>query len=130
MNFTPFDDNGDAPGAAAAMKDCLSASVCGNTLVAGGQGFVFQGPNRSALILNNNFSNATYRGIGYFTGNDFLNTAQIFGNTLNEGVTFHVQLSYTNSFGWFLGPNIYLDTNSNSVAPFCDPLSSSVHIAN
>ena len=119
---------GDWPGAAAQTQGSRSASVCGNTLLAGGEGFLFIGPNSNALILNNNFSNAAYRGIGYGSTGDSLNTAQIFGNTLGEGVSFHVQLTYTNSFGWFLGNNTYVNTNSVVVPLFADPASSAMHI--
>jgi len=131
--YPPYDDaiHGDGPGTAAGCHMFQSASVCGNTLVTGGLGFGFIGVNTSALILNNNFGGATYRGIGCFGSPGYsLNTAQIFGNILGEGVSFHVQLPYTNSFGWFLGKNTYLNAYSNSVPPFMDPLSSAVHISN
>jgi hypothetical protein len=84
----------------------------------------------NAVILNNNFSGAAYRGIGYQSAGDYLSTAQIFGNTLGQGVSFHIQLTYTNSFGWFLGGNTYMNTNSNVVPLFIDPASSAVHIYN
>jgi len=84
----------------------------------------------NALILNNNFSGAAYRGIGYRSAGDYLSTAQIFGNTLCEGVSFHVQATYTNSFGWFLGGNTNVDTNLNIVPLFLDPAASAVHIFN
>jgi len=85
--------------------------------------------NNAALILNNNFSNATFGSIGYGAAGDSLNSAQIYGNTLNEGVTFHVQLTYSNSFGWFIGANKYVDTNMNVIPPFFDPISSAAHIS-
>ena len=113
------------------VQYCQKANVCGNTLFSGGYGFGFALTNGSALILNNNFSGATYRGIGYGSAGDSLNAAQIFGNILGEGVSFHVQIPYTNSFGWFLGTNnTYLNAFSNSVPPFLDPASSAVHISN
>jgi hypothetical protein len=126
--YTPFDDSGDYPGAAVLVQTCQSACVCGNTLAAGGHGFCFVGTNSSALILNNNFSGATYRGIGNLNGNDQLNTAEIFGNILGQGATFHAQIPYNNSFGWFLKTNSYLGTCSNSVPAFLDPMSSAVHL--
>jgi hypothetical protein len=80
--------------------------------------------------LNNNFGAAAYRGIGYqFTG-ESINTAQIFGNILGQGVSFHVQLTYSNSFGWFLGGNTNVDTNSNIVPLFTDPASTAAHLYN
>jgi hypothetical protein len=78
--------------------------------------------------LNNNFSGATYRGIGYLSASDYVNSAQIFGNILGQGSTFHVELPSANSFGWFLGQNEYLDAANKSVPPFLDPISSAVHI--
>jgi len=84
----------------------------------------------NAVILNNNFSAAAYRGIGYGSAGDYLNAGQIFGNTLCEGVSFHVQLTYSNSFGWFLGGNTNVNTNQNVVPLFTDPASSAVHIFN
>ena len=84
----------------------------------------------NALILNNNFSGAAYRGIGYGSASDYLNAGQIFGNALSEGVSFHVQLTYSNSFGWFLGNNTNVNTNLDVVPAFLDPASSAVHIFN
>jgi hypothetical protein len=128
--YAAFDQTGDSPGAAVGVYNCLAANVCGNTLTNGGHGFYFQGGCSNALILNNNFGGATYRGIGYGSTGDYLNTAQIFGNILSEGVSFHVQLIYTNSFGWFLGGNTNVNTNSIVVPLFMDPASSAVHIYN
>ena len=98
--------------------------------ISGGHGFFFTGGCSNALILNNNFSGAAYRGIGYQSAGDYLSTAQIFGNTLGQGVSFHVQLTYTNSFGWFLGNNTNVNTNLDVVPAFLDPASSAVHIFN
>jgi hypothetical protein len=125
--YPPFDLTGDYPGAAVLVQTCQSACVCGNTLVAGGHGFCFAGTNSSALILNNNFGGAKYRGMGNLNGNDQLNTVQIFGNILGQGATFHAQIPYNNSFGWFLNNNTYLDAFGIKVPPFLDPMSSAVH---
>jgi len=81
-------------------------------------------------VMNNNFAGATYGGVGYFFTGDSIANAQIFSNILGEGVTFHVQLPYTNSFGWFLGSNKYVTTNSTAVPLFADPASSAIHIFN
>jgi hypothetical protein len=120
----------DDPGFAAEAAGCQRASVCGNTLFAGGYGFYFTGANSNAFILNNNFSGAAYRGIGYILSGDSLNSAQIFDNTLCEGVSFHVQLHYVDSFGWFLGNNTNVNTNSIVVSLFTDPASTAIHIFN
>jgi hypothetical protein len=128
--YLAFDSTNDYPGAAVNVARCQVANVCGNTLIVGGYGFYYTGTNTSALILNNNFNSATYRGIGYRFGGDSVATAQIFGNTLSEGVSFHVQLPYTNSFGWFVGSNTYV-TNITTRAPaFFDPASSAIHVYN
>jgi hypothetical protein len=130
--YPPFDVSTakDDPGPAAGASGCRTANVCGNTLFAGGYGFNFTGANSNALILNNNFGAAAYRGIGYILSGDSLNSAQVFGNTLSEGVSFHVQLNYTNSFGWFLGNNTNVNTNSIVVPLFTDPASTTIHIFN
>ena len=128
--FPPFDATNDWPAAAVWVQNCQAANVCGNTLVAGSRGFWFNGPNTGALILNNSFGSAAYCGIGYGSTGDSLGAAQIYGNTLGEGVNFHVQLPLTNSFGWFLGSNTYWDIHSNSVPLFTDPAASAVHIFN
>jgi hypothetical protein len=128
--YPPFDSTNDWPAGAVWVVSCQAANVCGNTLVAGARGFWFNGTNTAALILNNNFSNAAYCGIGYGSTGDSLSTAQIFGNAIGEGVNFHVQLPYTNSFGWFLGSNTYINFTSNSIPAFLDPASSAVHIFN
>jgi len=125
-----FDEGGPSPGAAVSAQYCQSANICGNTLISGGYGLVYTLTNNTTLVLKNNFSNAACRGIGYGTSADSLNSAQIFGNLLGEGVSFHVQLPYSNSFSWFLDRNTFLDTNFNVVPPFIDPISSSIHIGN
>jgi hypothetical protein len=78
--------------------------------------------------MDNNFANVTYRGIGIANGVGSLQSASIFNNVLGEGSTFHVQVSFTNSFGWFLNGNEYLNASNNSVPPFLDPASSAVHV--
>jgi hypothetical protein len=123
---TTYDD----PGFAAEAAGCQTASVCGNTLFAGCLGFYFTGASTNALVLNNNFGAASYRGIGYALSGDSLNSAQIFGNTLCEGVSFHVQLHYVDSFGWFLGNNTNVNTNSIVVPLFTDPAATAIHIFN
>jgi hypothetical protein len=128
--FSAFDATNDWPGFAAEAAGCLTANVVGNTLIAGGYGFAFSGPNTNALILNNQFGTASYRAVGCFYTGDSLSTAQIFGNTLGEGVSFHVQLHYADSFGWFLGNNTNVNTNSIVVPLFTDPASAAVHIYN
>ena len=128
--YPAYDEAGEWPGSAVQVQDCQSANVCGNTLTNGGYGFGFSGGCSNALILNNNFSGATYRGIGYGPAGGYLNTAQIFGNTLCEGVSFHIQLTYTNSFGWFLGQNTNVNANLSIIPLFTDPASSAVHIFN
>jgi hypothetical protein len=126
----PLSVTNDSPGAAASLQNCQQANVFGNTLVAGGHGVLFGTNCISASILNNNFSGAAYRGIGYATMGDFLTTAQIFGNTLTEGVSFHIQLPYSNSFGWFVGSNTYVTNISTQVPLFTDPASSAIHLYN
>ena len=78
----------------------------------------------------NTTGSTNYRGMGYFYLWDRLSAAQIFSNTLGDGVSFHVQLASPDSFGWFLGGNIYVDTNRNTIPSFFDPASAAVHIAN
>jgi hypothetical protein len=119
-----------ANAAAVQVSTCLSASICGNTLVSGGIGFRYDGGCSNALVLNNDFGTTSYRGIGYPFSGGSLNTAQIFSNILSQGVSFHVQLPYATSFGWFLDGNTYLNGSTNKVPVFLDPLSSAVHIFN
>ena len=128
--YPPFDATNDWPGAVVWVGGCQAANVCGNTLAAGSRGLWFNGPDTAALILNNSFGAAAYCGIGYNCGGDSLSTAQIFGNTLGEGVNFHLQLPYTNSFGWFLATNKYVDTNSIVHPSFLDLASAAVHLIN
>jgi hypothetical protein len=126
----PLSVSDEFPGAAASIQICQTANVLGNTLVAGGHGVRFGLACSNALIMNNNFAGAAYRGIGYEYTGDSLNTAQIFGNTLSEGVSFHVQLPWPTSFGWFMGNNQCLDINSNTNSAFLDPASSAIHTFN
>jgi hypothetical protein len=128
--YPAYNEVNQPPAAAAGIDLCQAASVCGNTLVTGGYGLLFTRSNGRALLLNNNFAGATYRGIGHETGIDTLTNAQILGNTLGEGVSFHAQLPYANTFGWFFRQNTYLDASSNSVPPFLDPASSAAHLSN
>lgn len=106
-------------------------NALGNTLENGGLGAVIVDACGSAIIMNNNFANANYRGIGLdpTVGTGSVQNAAIFNNILGGGSTFHVQLPFTNSFGFFLRQNTYLNSSSNSVAfPFLDPIASAVHV--
>jgi hypothetical protein len=127
--YPPFAEVGDGLGAATVVSGCQTANVCGNTLDFGALGFLFANTNDTALILNNDFSGASYRAIGAVDASDRLNTAQIFGNILGQGSTFHAQVPFANSFGWFLSQNEYLNAVSNSVPPFLDPISSAAHVS-
>jgi hypothetical protein len=84
--------------------------------------------NANAVIMDNNFANATFRGIGLAEGGGSLRSATIINNILGQGVSFHVQLPNQNSFGWFLYQNEYLNAAGNSMPPFLDPISSAIHI--
>jgi hypothetical protein len=133
--YPPFDIWGnihapDGPSVAFYENGALSLNVCGNTLQAGGYGVGYTGANDNAIILHNDFSAATYRGIGAQFLGDTLNNAQIFGNKLSEGVSFHAQLGVTNGFGWFLGNNTYMDSHSNTIPVFLDPITAPVHFSN
>ena len=132
--YQPFNTNGDYPGAVVSVGSCTAANVCGNTLSNGPLGFLYGPGCANAIILANNFSNSTYRAIGYFDlpnlGNGTLQSASIFTNSLNEGVSFHAELDYAHSFGWFLNRNTYLNGTNVVSSPFCDPISSAVHISN
>lgn len=121
----------DYPGAAVEVQNCASLSVFGNTLVSGGQGILFDPLNGSAVIMNNNFANASYRGIG-LEGFGYGGSAQhvvLLNNIIGQGSTFHVQLSASNSFGWFLYQNEYLNSSGDAVSPFMNPISSAVHLS-
>jgi hypothetical protein len=47
-----------------------------------------------------------------------------------SAVSFHVQVPYTNRFGWFIGSNTYFTNITTSVPLFTDPASSAIHIVN
>ena len=119
----------DYPGAAAAVQFCQTLNILGNTLVTGGYGADFGLECGDALIMANDFSGATYRGIGDYQSYNSPASAQVFRNRLGEGVSFHVQIPYTSSFGWFFSQNQYLN-GTNVVAPFVDPVASEAHISN
>ena len=118
----------DYPGEAVSLENCLAASVLGNNMVAAGRGVAFSTNCTALLLINNDFGGATYGGIGTVDNVGTLGTAQIFSNVLGEGVTFHVQLPYTNSFGWFVGSNTYVNSTSTNCPLFADPASSAIHI--
>jgi hypothetical protein len=127
--YPPLPQEG-SPSAAVYVRTCASVNVFGNTLAYGGQGIMFDTGCNNAVIMNNNFANATYRGIGLAVGGGTLQQAAIFNNIIGPGSTFHVQLPFANSFGWFLNQNEYLDASGNNVPPFLDPISSAVHQPN
>jgi hypothetical protein len=127
--YPPF-AHADYPGAAVSLQNTTSANVFGNTLVSGGHGVVFASGCGNAVVMNNDFANVSYRGVGLAGGGGSLRNAAIFNNILGQGVSFHVELPYTDSFGWFLEGNTCLNGSSNSVPPFLDPLSSAVHMSN
>ena len=118
------------PGAAVGLKNSVWANIFGNTLGSGGHGVVLDLENNSAIIMDNNFANATYRGTGLANGQGSIQSALIANNILGEGSTFHVELPIADNSGIFLQQNEYLDASGNSVPPFLDPVGSAVHIAN
>jgi hypothetical protein len=130
LNLSPgiygFDYEG--PGSAVQMQSCLAGNIVGNKMVAGGDGLQFLLNCSNVFVMNNDFGGATYGSIGTMYDIGTLGTAQIFSNVLSDGVTFHVQLPYTNSFGWFFATNSYVNTNSISVPLFTDPASAALHI--
>jgi len=67
-------------------------------------------------------------GSGSGPGGDWSALIEIFGNKLGEGVSFHVQIPYANSFGWFLKQNTYMN-GTNVIPAFLDPASSAVHLS-
>jgi hypothetical protein len=83
----------------------------------------------NALILNNDFSWASYLGIGYQWGSSSLPFASVFGNKIGKGLTFHARMNYTESFGWFFKQNQYLN-GTNIVPPFFEPAASEAHVSN
>ncbi len=127
--YPPFPDS-YPPGSLAVDWNCTRLNVFGNTLATGPRGVTFGANCGNAVIMNNNFANVTYCGIGYNSGVGSLQSASIFNNILGQGSTFHVQLPYADSFGWFLSQNECLNAANNIVPPFLDPIGSAVHISN
>jgi hypothetical protein len=121
---------GDLPGAMAGFMICDNMAVTGNTLISAGSGTSFGGQCGSAIIMNNDFSGATYRGIGLGEYGGSLQIAQIFNNKISEGSSFHVQSPVTNSFGWFLEKNVFVNGTGKQVPPFLDPPGSAIHLSN
>ncbi len=125
--FPPMMQFNDYPGAAVRLLDCQQANITGNTLGTGGLGVLLQTNCGNALILNNDFTGANYRSIGLYVAGGYAQSATILNNILGEGSTVHVQVPVSDSFGWFLGQNEYLNSATNSVPPFLNPISSAVH---
>jgi hypothetical protein len=111
------------------LNNCTVASICGNTLVHGGYGLYYVSSNASVLVLNNNFGAATNCGIGSLDSGRSVASAQIYGNILGQGTGFHLQTGLADGFGWFLKNNIFLNTNGIATAPFCDPATTPIHLA-
>jgi hypothetical protein len=120
----------DYPGAAVCLQNYTWANVFGNTLISGGHGVVFGAQCGHTTIMNNDFANVTYRGIGLAGGGGSFQSAAIINNVLGQGVSFHVELPFADSFGLFLYQNEYLNSSGNSVPPFLDPISSAAHMSN
>ena len=126
--FPPFDEVGSGPSAAAEIGNFQTINICGNTLLNGSFGVWYDANCGSVLILNNDFSGATYRGIGYMNGDSSLPNAQIYQNIFGEGLSFDAQIAPYNGSGWFLYGN-QRPTGQNSVPLFLDPAASSTHIS-
>ncbi len=121
-----------APTAGVNPENCTTLNMCGNVLASGGYGLFFTDGCTNALLLNNDFSGATFGGIGGLGANNVasLPAAQIINNKLAAGVTFHVQLppQVGVASNWFLYGNQFLDASSNVVPPFLDPASSAARV--
>jgi len=126
--YPPF-SQADYPGTVASLQNCTLAAIFGNTLAAGGHGVVFGTQCGHALIMNNNFANVTYRGIGLAEDGGSVQSATLINNILGQGSTFHVELPLTNSFGWFLYQNQFLNAATNTGPPFLDPPNAAVHLS-
>ena len=122
------------PGVGAYLETCSAANICGNALASGGYGVFYTDGCTNALVLNNDFSGAFFGGIGggVENSNPTMATPLVNSNKLAAGISFHVQLppQLSSSAGWFLYGNQFLNTASNAVLLFVDPVSSGVHIVN
>ncbi len=128
--FPPLEQAGSWPSAVAEIGGCQTLNLCGNTLVSGGFGVWYEENCANALVLNNDFSGVTHCGIGYMWTENSLPNAQIYGNKLGQGVTFHAKPQLYNGFGWFLKQNQYLNGSTTVFPPFLDPVSSAAHVSN
>ncbi len=127
--YPPTTQWNENPGGFATGWNLGHENIIGNTLASGGHGLYYSGTSQSALLLNNDFRGATYKGVGWPWSSpiDTINQISIFGNLLGEGTCSHVQVQCSNTSGWFLNKNTYY-RGANIVAPFIDPLSSSIHL--
>ena len=116
-------------GAAVMIGSCPAASVCGNTMSEGYCGLVFTLQSTNVLVLNNDFGSAQFVGMGYPVIPAGLARAQVYGNRIGQGLTFHAQMNYPDTFGWFFKQNQFLN-GTNVVPPFFDPAGNSAHVAN
>jgi hypothetical protein len=92
------------------------------------------------VILANNFSGVLHNSIvdygstqpSYQGGQLFTNTtvqgAQVIGNILSKGDSYHLKVPFGQGPNWFLYQNQFIDTNSNAVLPFTDAANLPAHI--
>jgi hypothetical protein len=125
--YPAFGIKGDYPGAAVTDALSIFSNVSGNTLLAGGHGLRALGSCTNALILKNDFSGATHRGIAYDQPAGYAQTIAIVKNVLNQGDSFHLKLMYSDSFNYFLMRNSYRDGTNLNLNAFIDAAGCPVH---
>ena len=112
-----------------AVSGCQQVNVCGNTLSNGMEGVYFVSPSSNSVILANNFGGVAHNSIvdlGWESGT--VQDAQVIGNMLGRGDSYHLKTPYTQGPNWFLYKNQYVDSHSNSVPVFTDSASLPAHI--
>jgi hypothetical protein len=125
--YPAFTRHDDYPGAAVTDDLSIFSNMSGNTLLAGGHGLRAVRSCTNALILKNDFTGATHRGIAYDQLPGYAQNIAIVKNVLNQGDSFHLKLMYPDSFNYFLIRNSYRDGTNLNLNAFIDAAGCPVH---
>jgi len=124
--YPAFQRADDQPAAAIGGYVMNFSQVSGNTLVAGGYGVRWLDTCTDAVVLKNDFSAATFRGLSYDGTNGAVRNLTIIKNVLGQGTTFHFHARPEDGTAYFLIKNAY-SNGVTGVNAFIDPQSGSVH---
>jgi hypothetical protein len=115
--------------AAVSLSTADRIDVAGNTLLQGDHGLYTSdgGGCTNAVILQNDFALAGMSSIWDRSAGGVVVSSQVIKNNLGSGASFHLGAPCVDGAQWFLLQNTCLNSQSNTMSLFLEPLALPVH---